>query len=83
MPNSSKGLASMSPEKRREIASAGGKAAWANGKANKFTPDSAAAAGRKGGASRRRMILSATCLICEQVIPPQEATIHPCFQEVT
>jgi general stress protein YciG len=41
----------MSPEKQKEIAAAGGRAAHANGTAHQFTPEEAAAAGRKGGAS--------------------------------
>jgi uncharacterized protein len=44
-----KGFASMDPEKRRAIASAGGKAAHAQGKAHRFTHEEAKAAGSKGG----------------------------------
>lgn len=44
-----KGFASMTPEKKREIASKGGKAAHAQGTAHKFTPEEAQAAGRIGG----------------------------------
>jgi hypothetical protein len=39
----------MSPEKVREIARRGGKAAHAAGTAHEFTPDEAREAGRKGG----------------------------------
>jgi len=39
----------MSPEKKREIASKGGRAAHQKGTAHEFTPDEARAAGRKGG----------------------------------
>lgn len=39
----------MTPERQREIASAGGKAAHAKGTAHQFTPDEARKAGRKGG----------------------------------
>jgi general stress protein YciG len=46
---SKRGFASMSPEKQREIASKGGKAAHAKGKAHEFTSEEARAAGRKGG----------------------------------
>jgi general stress protein YciG len=46
------GFASMSPEKRKSIASSGGKAAHAKGKAHKFNHDEAVAAGRKGGKHR-------------------------------
>jgi hypothetical protein len=39
----------MDPEKRRSIASKGGKAAHKKGTAHRFTSDEARAAGRKGG----------------------------------
>jgi general stress protein YciG len=44
-----RGFAAMSPEKQREIASKGGKAAHAMGFAHQFTSENAAEAGRKGG----------------------------------
>lgn len=44
-----KGWAALTPEQRREMASRGGKAAHANGKAHRFTKDEARAAGSKGG----------------------------------
>ncbi len=44
-----RGFAAMSPEKKREIASKGGRAAHAKGTAHEFTPDEAREAGRKGG----------------------------------
>jgi len=44
-----RGFASMDPEKRRRIASMGGRAAHANGKAHEFTSEEAREAGRKGG----------------------------------
>ena len=44
-----RGFASMSPEKQREIASKGGRAAHAKGTAHEFTSDEAREAGRKGG----------------------------------
>jgi general stress protein YciG len=46
---SRRGFASMSVEKRRAIASKGGKAAHAHGGAHEFTPEEARLAGRKGG----------------------------------
>jgi general stress protein YciG len=46
-----RGLAAMSPERRREIASKGGKATQAKGTGNRFTPESAREAGVKGGKS--------------------------------
>jgi hypothetical protein len=39
----------MSPEKQREIASKGGRAAHEKGTAHEWTPDEARQAGRKGG----------------------------------
>jgi hypothetical protein len=44
-----RGFASMSPEKQREIASRGGKAAHRKGTAHQWTSDEARDAGRKGG----------------------------------
>ncbi len=51
---SSRGFASMSTEKKLEIASKGGKAAHAQGTAHKWTSEEAQAAGRKGGSISRR-----------------------------
>jgi uncharacterized protein len=48
-PKSNRGFASMDPGKQREIASKGGKAAHAQGRAHEFNPDEARSAGRKGG----------------------------------
>lgn len=44
----------MDPEKQREIARKGGKAAHAKGRAHEFTPEEARAAGSKGGESVSR-----------------------------
>lgn len=46
-----KGFASMTPERRSEIARQGGRTAHALGVAHEYTPESARAAGRKGGAT--------------------------------
>jgi len=46
---SNRGFASMDSSKQRQIASKGGKAAHAKGRAHEFTPDEARTAGRKGG----------------------------------
>jgi general stress protein YciG len=48
-PKSNRGFASMDSSKQREIASKGGKAAHAQGRAHEFTADEARVAGRKGG----------------------------------
>ena len=46
---SKRGFASMDPERQREIASEGGKAAHEKGTAHEFTPEEAREAGSKGG----------------------------------
>lgn len=47
-----RGFASMDPDRQREIASKGGRAAHASGRAHEFSPEEAREAGRKGGRSR-------------------------------
>ncbi len=49
MSDKPRGLAALDPERRREIASLGGKAAHRQGVAHQFTPEEAAEAGGKGG----------------------------------
>lgn len=44
-----RGLAALSPERRREIAQMGGRALHEQGKGHQFTPEEATIAGRKGG----------------------------------
>ncbi len=46
---SERGFAAMDPERQREIASEGGKAAHESGNAHEFTSEEAREAGRKGG----------------------------------
>ncbi len=46
---SARGFASMDPERQRQIAREGGKAAHIKGTAHEFTSDEARNAGRKGG----------------------------------
>jgi general stress protein YciG len=48
-----RGFASMDPEKQREIASKGGKAAHQSGNANQFDSESGREAGKKGGQASR------------------------------
>ena len=59
-----RGFASMSPDKQREIASKGGRAAHEKGTAHEWTADEARSAGRKGGqvsrGGRGRLIPSET-----------------------
>jgi general stress protein YciG len=49
-----RGFASMSPDKVREIASMGGRAAHASGMAHEWSTEQARMAGRKGGLARAR-----------------------------
>jgi general stress protein YciG len=51
---SSRGFAVMSEDKQREIASKGGKAAHASGRAHEWSSAEARDAGRKGGLVRAR-----------------------------
>ena len=60
----------MDPEKQRRIASKGGKAAHAKGRAHEWTVDEAREAGRKGGSASHRQ---------SQTPPPQvesETTVN-------
>ena len=67
-----RGFASMSPEKQREIASKGGRAAHEKGTAHEWTADEARSAGRRGGqvsrGGRGRLVPSDT----PAVAVPQE-----------
>lgn len=49
---SGRGFAGMDPERQKEIASKGGKAAHAKGTAHEFTSEEARRAGAKGGRAR-------------------------------
>jgi general stress protein YciG len=53
-----RGLAAMSPERRREIASKGGRTSQARGTAHQWTAEEASAAGKKGSARRKARTLS-------------------------
>ena len=53
-----RGFASMNPEKQREIASKGGRAAHERGTAHEWTPEQAREAGRKGGLAAHQRRLS-------------------------
>ncbi|MEX2010450.1 MAG: KGG domain-containing protein [Parcubacteria group bacterium] len=52
--NTGRGFAGMNPDRQREIASAGGRAAHQSGNAHEFTSEEAREAGRKGGRARSR-----------------------------
>lgn len=64
-----RGFASMSPEKQREIASKGGRAAHQKGTAHEWTSDEARNAGRKGGqisrGGRGRLVEPAATSVAE------------------
>jgi ribosomal protein L32 len=79
MPNSTKGFASMPAAKKRAAQSKGGKSAQASGRANRFTSESAAAAGRKGAQSRRRMITAVRCPKCGEMFTNFKLREHPCL----
>jgi general stress protein YciG len=49
-----RGLACLSPQRRREIAAKGGKASQARGTGHRWSSEEAAVAGRKGGKISRR-----------------------------
>ncbi|MFA6050206.1 MAG: KGG domain-containing protein [Candidatus Paceibacterota bacterium] len=51
--NKGRGFAGMDPDRQREIASEGGKAAHEKGTAHEFTSEEAREAGRKGGENSR------------------------------
>lgn len=51
---SRRGFASMSEEKRKEIAGKGGKASHQKGTAHEFTSSEAKRAGKKGGKSKKK-----------------------------
>ncbi len=55
---SKRGFSSMDPNKQREIARKGGKAAHEKGTAHEFTTEEARIAGKKGGAASRARRLS-------------------------
>jgi general stress protein YciG len=51
---SRRGFASMTPEQRRAIASKGGKASQATGRAHQYTTEEAKVAGAKGGLAKKK-----------------------------
>jgi general stress protein YciG len=53
MSKANRGFASMPPEKRRRLASMGGRAAHEKGRAHEWTTEEARTAGRKGGTAPR------------------------------
>lgn len=70
-----RGFASMDPEKQREIARKGGKAAHARGTAHEFTREEAVVAGRKGGRAaqaRAHQQPAGTEELARSIPPPSE-----------
>ena len=55
MAKQARGFASMDPEKRREIASKGGRSAHQKRTAHEWTSEEAREAGRRGGKARHRL----------------------------
>ena len=53
---SDRGFASMDKDKQRAIASKGGQAAHAKGRAHEWTVEEAREAGRKGGSARKKHV---------------------------
>lgn len=72
-----RGFASMSPEKQREIASKGGRAAHQKGTAHEWSAEEARVAGRKGGQISRG---GRGRLIAPQPMP---TGITPAFEPVS
>ncbi len=71
-PRAKRGFAVLSPEKKREIASMGGKAAHEHGRAHRFTSEEARAAGKKRH-QLRMMALAAAKTSSEGTDPAQVA----------
>jgi general stress protein YciG len=73
-----RGFASMTPEKQREIASKGGRAAHQKGTAHEWTTDEARSAGRKGGqisrGGRGRLIEESSPMPGEQIADRTDST---------
>lgn len=67
-----RGFAGMNRNKRREIASKGGKAAHAKGTAHEWSREQAREAGRKGGLAARRKTIPTV----PSTTPKAENTLH-------
>jgi uncharacterized protein len=80
-----RGFASMSPDKQREIASKGGRAAHQKGTAHEWTSEEARAAGRKGGqisrGGRGRLMTAPADIAPEQSHVSSPATGSSVFDE--
>jgi len=56
MSTKTRGFASLSPERRKEVAAKGGRSAQERGVAHRWTPDEARALGTSGGQARQAQI---------------------------
>ena len=81
MTKATRGFASMDKEKQRAIASKGGKAAHAQGKAHEWSSSEARLAGRKGGLARGRSASRRTETPSVVQPTPQEEIVHSDFGE--
>lgn len=71
MATEDRGFASMDRNKRREIASKGGRAAHKKGSAHEWTREEAQAAGRKGGLAVHRMQKESSAPAVDDQLPQQ------------
>ncbi len=69
-PRKPRGFAALTPERRREISSAGGRSAHRLGVAHQWNGVEAAIAGRKGGMAPKKK--SAPVIISEEIAPPSK-----------
>ena len=76
MAKQDRGFASMDPEKQRRIASKGGKAAHAKGRAHEWTVEEAREAGRKGGSASHRQAQQQSPQAESEMTPDENAFTH-------
>ena len=76
MAKQDRGFASMDPEKQRRIASKGGKAAHAKGRAHEWTVEEAREAGRKGGSASHRQAQSGPAQSESEAAPGENPFTH-------
>jgi hypothetical protein len=66
----------MDPEKQRRIASKGGKAAHAKGRAHEWTVEEAREAGRKGGSASHRQTQTPSSQTESDMTPDENSFAH-------
>lgn len=74
-PRGKQGFASMSPDRQREIARQGGKAAHQKGVAHEWDSEEAVAAGKKGGSATKHRRY---CEMCDAWVPQRETSCVAC-----